>query len=157
QALDTSDTRTSELLGLAVAAIVLVLAFRGLVAAALPIVTALFTLVCALSTIGLGGYVASIPPVASSLAAMIGIGVGIDYALFLVTRHRELLAAGTPVREAVARSVAGSGTAIVFAGGTVVIALGGLAIAGVPVLGTLAWCCGLTVAFAVGGAITLLP
>jgi RND superfamily putative drug exporter len=157
QALDTSDTRTSELLGLAVAAVVLVLAFRGLVAAALPIVTAILTLSCGISLIGLTGHVAHVPTVGASLATMIGLGVGIDYALFLVTRYRELLAAGTPAREAVADSVASSGTAIVFAGGTVVIALGGLYLAGVPVLGTLAWCCALVVAFAVAGATTLLP
>jgi putative drug exporter of the RND superfamily len=156
-ALDDTDTRTSEILGLAVAAVVLVLAFRGVVAAALPIATALLTLVCGLSVIGLAGHLASIPSVASSLAAMIGIGVGIDYALFLVTRYRDLVAAGRPVREAVADSVASSGTAIVFAGGTVVVALGGLAVAGVPVLGTLAWCCGLVVLFAVAGATTVLP
>jgi RND superfamily putative drug exporter len=157
QALDTGDTRTSELLGLAVAAIVLVLAFRGLVAAVLPIATAILTLSCGLATIGLLGHLTSVPTVGASLATMIGLGVGIDYALFLVTRHRELLAAGTPVREAVARSVSGSGTAVVFAGGTVVIALGGLYLAGVPVLGTLAWCCALVVALAVAGALTLLP
>ncbi len=157
QALDTTDTRTSELLGLAVAAVVLVLAFRGLVAALLPIATAILTLSCGISAIGLLGHVASVPTVGASLATMIGIGVGIDYALFLVTRHRELLLAGTPVREAVALSVASSGTAVVFAGGTVVIALGGLYLAGVPVLGTLAWCCALVVAFAVAGAVTLLP
>src|SRR5947207_7841694 len=157
QALDTADTRTSELLGLAVATVVLLLAFRGLVAAALPIATALLTLTCGISAIGLAGHLTGVPTVAASLATMIGIGVGIDYALFLVTRYRELLASGTPVPDAVARSVAGSGTAIVFAGGTVVVALGGLAIAGVPILGTLAWCCGLVVAFAVVGAVTLLP
>ena len=156
-ALDNTDTHTSEVLGLAVAAIVLILAFRGLVAAALPIATALLTLVCGLSAIGLAGHFAVIPSVASSLAAMIGIGVGIDYALFLVTRHRELLAAGAPVRDAVAQSVSTSGAAIVFAGSTVVIALGGLALAGVPILGTLAWCCGLIVVFAMAGATTLLP
>jgi putative drug exporter of the RND superfamily len=135
----------------------LLLAFRGLVAAALPIATALLTLTCGISAIGLAGHLTGVPTVAASLATMIGIGVGIDYALFLVTRYRELLASGTPVPDAVARSVAGSGTAIVFAGGTVVVALGGLAIAGVPILGTLAWCCGLVVAFAVVGAVTLLP
>jgi RND superfamily putative drug exporter len=157
QALDTSSTETSEILGLAVAAVVLVLAFRGLVAAALPLVTAIVTLTCGLSLIGLAGHVATVPTVAASLGTMIGLGVGIDYALFLVTRYRELLAAGTPVREAVARSVGSSGTAITFAGGTVVIALGGLYLAGVPVLATLAWCCAVVVAFAVLGATTLLP
>ncbi len=155
--LDDQDTRTSEILGLAVALIVLVFAFRGLVAALLPIATAVVTLVCGLSVIGLAGHVATIPPVASSLAAMIGIGVGIDYALFLVTRYRELLADDVPMREAIARSVASSGSAIVFAGGTVVVALGGLTAAGVPVLRTLAWCCGLVVVLAVAGATTLLP
>jgi putative drug exporter of the RND superfamily len=157
QALDTSSTETSEILGLAVAAVVLVLAFRGLVAAALPLVTAVVTLICGLSVIGLAGHVATVPAVAASLATMIGLGVGIDYALFLVTRYRELLAAGTPVNEAVAQSVDSSGTAIAFAGGTVIIALGGLYLAGVPVLATLAWCCAVVVAFAVLGATTLLP
>ncbi|MCZ7437087.1 MMPL family transporter [Micromonospora sp. WMMC241] len=156
-AAERGSSRDSELLGLGVAAIVLLLAFGGLVAAAVPLVTALFTLACAVSAVGLAGHLVAVPAVAGTLATMVGLGVGIDYALFLVTRHRRLLAEGVPVPEAVARSVAGSGSAVVFAGGTVVVALGGLAVAGVPILGTLGWTTGLVVVVAVAGAVTLLP
>ncbi|WFE36020.1 MMPL family transporter [Micromonospora sp. WMMD975] len=156
-AAERGGSRDSELLGLAVAALVLLLAFGGLVAAAVPLVTALVTLACAVSAVGLAGHLAAVPSVAGTLATMVGLGVGIDYALFLVTRHRRLLAEGVPVPEAVARSVAGSGSAVVFAGGTVVVALGGLAVAGVPILGTLGWTTGLVVVAAVAGAVTLLP
>ncbi|WP_238020068.1 MMPL family transporter [Dactylosporangium sp. AC04546] len=156
-AADRTSARTSELLGLGAAVVVLLFAFGGLVAAATPIVTALFTLAGALSTIGLAGHLTGIPSVAATLATMVGLGVGIDYALFLVTRHRQRLAEGVAVREAVAHSVASSGGAVVFAGGTVVIALGGLAVADVPLLATLAWTTGVAVVFAVAGAVTLLP
>ncbi|WBC16373.1 MMPL family transporter [Micromonospora sp. WMMA1998] len=156
-AAERGGSRDSEVLGLAVAALVLLVAFGGLVAAAVPLVTALFTLACAVSAVGLAGHLVAVPSVAGTLATMVGLGVGIDYALFLVTRHRRLLAEGVPVDEAVARSVAGSGSAVVFAGGTVVVALGGLAVAGVPVLGTLGWTTGLVVVVAVAGAVTLLP
>ncbi|GAA1034807.1 hypothetical protein GCM10009557_40550 [Virgisporangium ochraceum] len=156
-AADRGDSRVSEVVGLLVAAVVLVLAFGGIVAAGLPIVTALLTLACAVGTVGLAGHLAGVPGVAATLATMIGLGVGIDYALFIVTRHRELLAGGLPVVAAVEQSMAGSGSAVVFAGGTVVIALGGLAVAGVPILTTLAWSTGLTVVVAVAGSVTLLP
>ncbi|WP_405089760.1 MMPL family transporter [Micromonospora sp. NBC_01392] len=156
-AAERGGSRDSELVGLAVAALVLLLAFGGLVAAAVPLVTALFTLACAVSAVGLAGHLVAVPSVAGTLATMVGLGVGIDYALFLVTRHRRLLAEGVPPAEAVARSVAGSGSAVVFAGGTVVVALGGLAVAGVPILGTLGWTTGLVVVVAVAGAVTLLP
>ncbi|WP_431932452.1 MMPL family transporter [Micromonospora sp. RP3T] len=156
-AAERGGSRDSELVGLAVAALVLLLAFGGLVAAAVPLVTALFTLACAVSAVGLAGHLVAVPSVAGTLATMVGLGVGIDYALFLVTRHRRLLAEGLPPAEAVARSVAGSGSAVVFAGGTVVVALGGLAVAGVPILGTLGWTTGLVVVVAVAGAVTLLP
>ncbi|GIJ48062.1 membrane protein [Virgisporangium aliadipatigenens] len=156
-AADRGDSRLSELIGLVAAAVVLVLAFGGLVAAGLPILTALLTLTCAVGAVGLAGHITGVPGVASTLATMIGLGVGIDYALFVITRHRELLARGVPVPEAVARSMAGSGSAVVFAGGTVVIALGGLAVAGVPILTTLAWSTGVAVVVAVAGAVTLLP
>jgi RND superfamily putative drug exporter len=156
-AADRTGSHTSELLGLAAAVVVLLFAFGGLVAASLPIVTALCTLAGALGAIGLAGHLTSVPSVAATLATMVGLGVGIDYALFLVTRYRQQVAAGVPVPDAVARSVASSGSAVVFAGGTVVIALGGLAVADVPLLATLAWTTGVAVLFAVAGAVTLLP
>ncbi|GIJ43843.1 membrane protein [Virgisporangium aliadipatigenens] len=148
-----SGTRTGELLGLAVAALVMVVAFGGLVAAGLPLVTALVTLLCGLGLIGLAGHLTDVPSVATTLATMIGLGVGVDYALFLLTRYRAL---GRD-RAAVVATVASAGTAVVFAGGSVVVAFGGLGLAGVPILTTLAWTAGLVVLLAVGAATTLLP
>ncbi len=77
-------------------------------------------------------YLVDIPAWAPPLAAMVGLGVGIDYALFLVTRHREHLALGMPVPEAVGRAMAAAGQAVIFAGGTVVVAILGLLVAGIP-------------------------
>ncbi|MEV6302806.1 MMPL family transporter [Actinoplanes sp. NPDC051861] len=158
-----ADTRRSEALGLAVALVVLVLAFGGLVAAGLPLLTALLTLVCGLGAIGLAGHLTPMPGVATTVATMIGLGVGIDYALFLVTRYRTLIATGStrPTgslrSEAIVATVASSGSAVAFAGGTVIIALAGLFVSGVPILGTLAWTAALVVLVAVAAAVTLLP
>ncbi|MBB5867275.1 RND superfamily putative drug exporter [Allocatelliglobosispora scoriae] len=156
-ALPDTSTRTSELLGIGIALIVMVIAFGGLVAAGLPLITALITLVCGVGIVGLLGHVASIPSVAATLATMIGLGVGIDYSLFLISRYRALLAKGLDTRAAITATVATSGAAVVFAGGTVVVALSGLAISGVPILTTLGWTAGLVVLFAVLAATTLLP
>ncbi|MFV2087974.1 MMPL family transporter [Micromonospora sp. LOL_021] len=150
-------THTSELLGLGVAVIVLVLVFGGLVAAALPLFTGLLTLLIGVGAVGLAGHLTDMPGVASTLATMIGLGVGIDYALFLVTRYRALLDDGMAVRSAVVATVASSGSAVLFAGGTVIVALGGLAVAQVPILTTLGWTAGLVVLVAVAAATTLLP
>ncbi|GAA3305401.1 MMPL family transporter [Dactylosporangium vinaceum] len=166
-AADRDSGRLPELLGLLAAALLLLLAFGGVVAAAMPIATALFTLAGAQSVIGLAGHAAAVPTVATTLATMVGLGVGIDYALFLITRYRELLPppashtgplpAAAARTEAIASAVADSGRAVIFAGGTVVIALGGLTVAGVPLLATLAWTTATAVLFAVAGAVTLLP
>ncbi|TDC64335.1 MMPL family transporter [Micromonospora sp. KC207] len=156
-AAERDGSRRAEAVGLVVAAVVLLFAFGGLVAAAVPLVTALFTLACALAVVGLAGHLVAVPSVAGNLATMIGLGVGIDYALFLITRYRALRATGTPADEALGTAMGTAGAAVVFAGGTVVIALGGLAVAGVPILGTLGWTAGLVVVVAVLGAVTLLP
>ncbi|MEV0901361.1 MMPL family transporter [Actinoplanes sp. NPDC049802] len=152
-----TDTRRSEALGVGVALVVLVAAFGGLVAAGLPLLTALITLICGLGVIGLAGHLTAVPGVATTLATMIGLGVGIDYALFMITRYRALLATGVPFREAIIATVASSGSAVAFAGGTVIVALAGLSVAGVPILATLGWTAGLTVLVAVAAAVTLLP
>ncbi|GGN72010.1 hypothetical protein GCM10010112_39860 [Actinoplanes lobatus] len=152
-----ADTRRSEALGIGVALVVLVAAFGGLVAAGLPLLTALLTLVCGLGAIGLAGHLTAVPEVATTLATMIGLGVGIDYALFMITRYRSLLTTGVPVPEAIVTTVASSGSAVAFAGGTVIVALAGLAVAGVPILATLGWTAGLIVLVAVAAAVTLLP
>ena len=91
------------------------------------------------------------------MVAMVGIGVGIDYALFLVTRHREYLAQGMTVQESVGRATATAGQAVIFAGGTVVIAILGLAVAGVPFLTAAGVATSLVVLVMVTAAITLLP
>lgn len=152
-----TTSHASEAFGLIVALIVLVIAFGGLVAASLPLVTALITLVCGVGAIGLAGHVTAIPAVATTIATMIGLGVGIDYALFLITRYRGLLGQGRERGEAIVATVASSGSAVAFAGGTVIVALAGLAVSGVPILGTLGWTAGLIVLVAVGSAVTLLP
>ena len=88
---------------------------------------------------------------------MIGLGVGIDYSLFLVSRHRRQIAAGMEMRESIATTVATSGGAVVFAGGTVVIALVALAVAGIPLVTSLGYASAVAVLTAVLAAITLLP
>ena len=123
-----------ELIGLVVAAVILLVAFGSLVAMGLPIGMALFGLALGISSMSLVAHLIAIPSWAPQLAAMIGLGVGIDYALLLVTRHREHLARGMTVEESAARAVATAGQAVIFAGGTVVIAILGLAVAGIPFL-----------------------
>ena len=139
------------------AVIVLLFTFGTFVAMGLPIITAIFGLACGLSIVTLLGHVAQVPTVAPTLATMIGLGVGIDYALFIVTRHLEQRRDGMDTRESIARSAATSGGAVVFAGCTVMVALLSLAIVNIPLVTTLGYTSALVVAIAVTAAITLLP
>ena len=123
----------------------------------LPIITAVVGLGVALATVGLVGHVVAIPSSGPTLATMIGLGVGIDYALFLITRHQDQLRDGIPVRESIANAVATSGSAIVFAGCTVVIALLSLGVAGIPLVSALGLASAIAVVCAVLVAISLLP
>ncbi|WP_157253434.1 MMPL family transporter [Nonomuraea typhae] len=150
-------TGPSEIIGVVCALLVLVLAFGTLVAALVPIFTALVSVAAGLGLIGLLGHVVDVPKQAGIMATMIGLGVGIDYALFLLSRHRKLLADGVPVLESVRRTVASSGGAVVFAGGTVMVALSALVLGGFPLLRTLGWITGISVVFAVLTSITLVP
>ncbi|MEU0519698.1 MMPL family transporter [Streptosporangium sp. NPDC006007] len=150
-------TGTSEIIGVVCALLVLLFAFGTLVAAMVPIFTALVSIATGLGVISLLGHVVDVPKQASIMATMIGLGVGIDYALFLLSRHRKLLADGVPVPDAVPRVVAGSGGAVVFAGGTVIIALSALMLGGFPMLQTLGWITGISVVCAVITSITLVP
>ncbi|TDC01185.1 MMPL family transporter [Nonomuraea longispora] len=150
-------TGPSEVIGVVCALLVLVFAFGTLVAALIPIFTALVSVASGLGLIGLLGWVVDMPKQAGIMATMIGLGVGIDYALFLLSRHRRLLAAGVPVVESVRRTVSSSGGAVVFAGGTVIIALSALTLAGFPLLATLGWVTGISVVAAVLTSITLVP
>jgi uncharacterized membrane protein YdfJ with MMPL/SSD domain len=155
--LSKSPTESSEVIGLLAAMLILALTFGSLVAMGMPIITAVLGLATALGLIGLLGHLLSIPTVGPTLATMIGLGVGIDYALFLVTKHRDQMANGVERHESIARAVATSGGAIVFAGGTVIIALLSLWVAGIPLVASLGYASAVAVLTAVLAAITLLP
>ncbi|HSI30320.1 MAG TPA: MMPL family transporter [Miltoncostaeaceae bacterium] len=155
--LSTPATESSELIGIIVAMIILTLAFGSIVAMGMPIISAVVGLAVGLTGIGLVGHLFAVPDVGTTLAIMIGLGVGIDYALFLVSRHRAQLAEGEEMRESIALALATSGSAIVFAGGTVVIALVSLAVAGIPLVSSLGYSSAIAVLTAVLAATTLLP
>jgi RND superfamily putative drug exporter len=146
-----------EIIGILVAVVVLLVAFGSVIAMGLPIGTALVGLATSLGLITLVASFADVNSVSPILAAMIGLGVGIDYALFIVTRHRENLRGGMTVEEAAGRAIATSGAAVLFAGATVVIAICGLAIAGIPAVTVMGLMAALTVAVMVAIALTLLP
>ncbi|MDW5592823.1 MMPL family transporter [Conexibacter stalactiti] len=147
----------SDAIGLAAAIVILLFTFGTVVAMGLPILTAILGLGTGLSLITLATHVVQVPSTAPALATMIGLGVGIDYSLFVVTRHRELMAEGLDVREAIAGAVASAGGAVCFAGGTVVIALCSLLLTGIPLVAQLGCVAAIAVLVAVAAAITLLP
>ncbi len=157
QKVSKPETHSSEAVGLGMAVIVLLFTFGTVVAMGLPIVTAIFGLVSGLSIITLISQIAEVPTVAPTLATMIGLGVGIDYALFIVTRHQAQRRAGMATDESIARACATSGGAVVFAGTTVIVALLSLAIVDIPLVTTLGYTSALVVAVAVAAAVTLLP
>lgn len=150
-------TESSEVIGIIAAMVILTFAFGTIVAMGMPIIVAIIGLATGLGLIGLLGHLVQVPSIAPTLATMIGLGVGIDYALFLVMRHLHQIRAGMEVRESVARAVATSGTAIVFAGTTVVIALISLAVAGIPLVTAIGYSSAVAVVTAVLGAVTLMP
>ena len=155
--LSEPKTESSEVIGLVAAMIILAFTFGSLVAMGLPIVSAVIGLLAGLSLIGLLGHVVDVPTIGPTLATMIGLGVGIDYALFLVSRHRQQLRDGSAVRDSIAQAVATAGSAIVFAGATVVLALVALLVAGIPLVTSLGYSAAFAVVTAMLAAITLLP
>jgi putative drug exporter of the RND superfamily len=157
QQLSKPDTGASDAIGIAAAIVILLFAFGTATAMVLPISSAILGLACALSIIRMLEQVVQVPSVASTLATMIGLGVGIDYALFIVTRHKLQLGDGMELRESIARATATAGGAVVFAGFTVVIALCSLAFAGIPLVSTLGFTAAIAVVIAVAAATTLLP
>ncbi len=154
---DNGETRAQEAVGLLAAMVILLVAFGSLVAMGLPIGMALLGLAIGISSMSLLANLVEVPSYAPILAAMIGLGVGIDYALFVVTRHREQLSAGLDVVHSAGLAVATAGQAVAFAGGTVVIAILGLAVAGVPSLTAAGVAISLVVAIMVVASLTLLP
>jgi RND superfamily putative drug exporter len=157
QQLSKPDTGASDAIGIAAAIVILLFAFGTATAMVLPISSAILGLACSLSILRLLENVVQMPSVAATLATMIGLGVGIDYALFIVTRHKLQLGEGMEMRESIARATATAGGAVVFAGFTVVIALCSLAFAGIPLVATLGFTAAIAVVVAVCAATTLLP
>ncbi|MFI2186203.1 MMPL family transporter [Streptomyces sioyaensis] len=146
-----------EIIGLCAAAVVLFLAFGSLAATFLPIVTAVAAVGTASAGISLLSHAMTVADFAPMLGMLIGLGVGIDYALFIVTRHRKGLRAGLSVDEAATRAAASSGRAVVFAGATVCIALLGMLILRLSFLNGVALAASLTVVLTVAASVTLLP
>ncbi|MFI5028772.1 MAG: MMPL family transporter [Solirubrobacterales bacterium] len=157
QQLSKPATGISDAIGIAAAIVILLFAFGTATAMVMPIGSAIVGLAISLSLIRLLENAVEIPSVASTLATMIGLGVGIDYALFIVTRHKLQLGEGMELRESIARATATAGGAVVFAGFTVMIALCSLAFAGIPLVSTLGFTAAIAVVVAVCAAATLLP
>jgi putative drug exporter of the RND superfamily len=153
QATETS----SEQIGLLIAVVVLLFAFGSVIAMVLPIGMALFALAVGETLILVLAAATNVPTSASTLAAMIGLGVGIDYSLFIVTRFREARRGGASVVEAAGQASATAGSAVLFAGTSVVIAISGLMISGIWAVGVLGIAAAIVVATSVVSALSLLP
>jgi RND superfamily putative drug exporter len=154
---EESQSGTGELIGIVAAMIILLVAFGSFIAMGLPIGIALFGLAVGVSSMALVTRIVDIPSWAPQMATMIALGVGIDYALFLVTRHREFLSQGLPVADAAGRAVATAGKTVIFAGGTVVIAVLGMAFAGIPFMTAAGIATSIIILIMVLASVTLLP
>ena len=146
-----------DLIGVLVAVLVLTVTFGSLISAGLPLLTALFGVVTAVAAILSLTRAVSISSTALTLALMIGLAVGIDYALFIVTRHRSQLAQGMDPEESAGLALGTAGSAVLFAGLTVMIAMAGLLVVGIPFLSVMGMCAAGAVLIAVAVALTLLP
>ncbi|MGW2699951.1 MMPL family transporter [Streptomyces sp. NPDC001340] len=151
------DGGAGELIGILTAAAILFLAFGSLVAAALPIGMAVFGLTVGVATMTVLAGMTEVPTFAPVLGSMVGLGVGIDYALFVLARHREYLASGLDPREAAGRAVATAGRPVVFAGSTVVVSILGMAVANVPFMTVGGFAVSIVVLVMVVASVTLLP
>ena len=157
QAAERQPPSGAEGIGLLVAMVILLLAFGSVIAMGLPIGTALAGLGAGIALMTFLSAFIHLPSTTEALATMIGLGVGIDYALFIITRHRAGLQRGLTVEDAVGRAIATAGQSVVIAGGTVVIAIMGLAVAGIPMVTYMGLGAALVVAVMVIAALTLLP
>ncbi|MET8008914.1 MMPL family transporter [Streptomyces sp. NPDC005271] len=151
------ETGSTEIIGIAISAVVLAITFGSLVAAGLPLLTALIGVGIGISSITALATTLGLSSTTSTLAMMIGLAVGIDYALFIVSRYRAEIAEGRDREEAAGRAVGTAGSAVVFAGLTVVIALVGLAVVNIPMLSKMGFAAAGTVVIAVLIAISLIP
>ncbi|NUS00914.1 MAG: MMPL family transporter, partial [Kribbellaceae bacterium] len=147
----------TEVIGLGVAAVVLLITFGSLIAAGLPLLSAIIGVGIGVTAISTASGFVDIGSGTPILTLMIGLAVSIDYALFIMSRYRHELSTGLPLEEAAGRAVGTAGSAVLFAGLTVVIALAGLAVVGIPFLTQMGLAAAFTVVVAVGIALTLLP
>ncbi len=153
----TVHVSATEAIGVLVALIVLAITFGSLLAAGMPIVTAILGVGVAMTGVLAVAAFADVNTSTPSLALMIGLAVGIDYALFIVSRHRAQLVEDIPVAESIARALGTAGSAVIFAGATVVIALCGLVVARIPFLAVMGFAAAAAVAVAVAVALTVVP
>ena len=151
------DDRDSEIIGLTCALLLLLIMFASIVAAAIPLVAAIFSVGSGLALVGLLAAATTLPTSAPTVATLLGLGVAVDYGLFLVARHREQLDHGMPLEQSIGRTVATSGAAIVVAGSTVVVAILGLYVSGVAFVGALGLASAVVVAVTMLSALTLVP
>ncbi|WP_063793174.1 MMPL family transporter [Frankia sp. R43] len=147
----------SELVGILAAAVVLFIAFGSVLSMTVPLISAVAALGAASLSMGLLSHLFSIANLAPTLGALIGLGVGIDYALFIITRHRNGLMAGRSVEESAVTAMDTAGRAVLFAGSTVIIAMLGMFVLGLSFLNGVAVAAALTVLFTMLTAVTLLP
>ncbi|HVC73459.1 MAG TPA: MMPL family transporter [Mycobacteriales bacterium] len=151
------DDRDSEIIGLTCALLLLLIMFASIVAAAIPLVAAIFSVGSGLAVVGLLAALTNLPTTAPTVATLLGLGVAVDYGLFLVARHREQLDHGMALEQSIGRTVATSGAAIVVAGSTVVVAILGLYVSGVAFVGALGLASAVVVAVTMLSALTLVP
>jgi putative drug exporter of the RND superfamily len=152
-----SNDKTSEIIGLGLALVLLLFMFGSLVAAAIPLVSAIFSVLTGLSVLGLIAAVATFPTTAPTVATLLGLGVAVDYGLFLMARHREQMDTGMDVVASARHAEGTSGAAIVVAGSTVVVSILGLYISDVSFVGALGLAAAITVAITMLAALTLVP
>ena len=157
QELSSPSTRLSEIIGVVGALIILLFAFRTFTATPLPITTAVVALLAGLAIVGLAGHAFDVPTIAPTLGIMLGLAVGTDYSLFIISRHLLLMDEGVPPDRSIPRSMASSGSAVVFAGTTVILALLCLYFSGIPLVRSLGYTTAIVVAVAMLAATTLLP
>jgi RND superfamily putative drug exporter len=155
--LSDPEVGVGELLGIAIAAVILYFAFGTVRAATVPLISAVVALVGSLAALGLFSQLTPIALTAPLLSVLLGMGIGIDYALFIVNRHRTALRGGMEVRRSIVASITTSGRAVVFAGMTVFISLTGMLVPQVQFLSSLAIAAAITVVFSVAASVTLVP
>ncbi len=151
------DDALSEIIGLTCALILLLIMFASIVAALIPLVGAIFSVGTGLALVGILAAATNLPTTAPTVATLLGLGVAVDYGLFLVARHREQLDHGMEMEESIGKTTGTSGAAVVVAGSTVVIAILGLYVADVPFVGALGAASAIVVAVTMVSALTLVP